>query len=348
MDKKIFFSVLIPIYKTEKYLRTCIDSILNQTYKNFNIILVDDESPDKCPEICDEYVKSNERIYVVHKKNEGSMAARISAVNYAMENFKDVLNHFFIFVDSDDTLKYNALEIIEENIRKNMCDMLIFKADITYNGKIISPYLNRCDAGDITKKKEALRMIGGECYNSLWCKAVHKKLFVQKDYTKYYHIKIGEDLIQSLDIMANAKKITIIDDSLYNYEKNPESIMNSIDSSNYKLKSTFRKIVCEFLNSQECWDENDRAWYNNLTQDFIAKEAREIVYTMKKKNVYIIWDKIINDEYYNKFLKKITTKRILNRFTLNCIRKKYYVLLWLACKIKIVNRKFKKRYINDG
>ena len=334
MDKKIFFSVLIPVYKTEKYLRTCIDSILNQTYKNFNIILVDDESPDNCPEICDEYAKSDERIYVIHKKNEGSMAARITAVNYAMENFKDVLNHFFIFVDSDDTLKYNALEIIEENIRKNMCDMLIFKADITYNGEIISPYLNRCDAGDITNKNEALRILGGECYNSLWCKAVHKKLFVQRDYTKYYHIKIGEDLIQSLDLVVNAKKITIINERLYNYEQNPKSVMNSINASHFRQKSTYRKVVCDFLNSQECWNNNDRLWYNIVMQDFIAKELREIVYIKKRNDVYKIWDENINDEFYNQFFVKITTKNPLNYFTLKCMKEHWYFLLWIACKTR--------------
>lgn len=334
MNKEIFFSVLIPVYKTEKFIYKCIDSILNQSYKNFNIILVDDGSPDRCPEICDEYAELNNKIYVIHKKNEGLMSARRAGINYAIENFKDVINHFFIFVDSDDTLKHNALEIAEENIRKNMCDMLIFNADVTYDGQIISPYLDRCDAGNITDKNEALRMIASEKHNPLAFKAVDKHLFVKRDYEQFYHIQIGEDLIQSLDLVANAKKITIINERLYNYEKNPESIMHSIDASNYKIKSLFRKIVYEFLNSQECWGENDRAWYNNLTQDFIAKEARQIVYIIKKKDVYTIWNKIINDEYYCDFLKDIKSKNILNKFTLICLKNRYYFVLWLICKVK--------------
>lgn len=336
MDNAIFFSVLIPIHKTEKYIHNCINSILNQTYQNFNIVLVDDGSPDKCPEICDEYAKTNNKIYVIHKKNEGLMSARRVGIDYAIDNFKDVSNHFFVFVDSDDTLKQNALEIIQKNINQNKCEILIFNADVTYNGRIISRYSNKYKTGNITDKNETLRMIASEKYNPLAFKAINKCLFVKRDYKKYYYIQVGEDLIQSLDLVANAKKITIIDDSLYNYEKNPESIMNSIDSSNYKLKSIFRKIVYEFLTSQECWDADDKDWYYNLTQDFIAKEIREIVYTMKKKDVYLIWDKIINDEYYNKFLKKITTKRILNRFTLNLITNRYYLMLWLACKMKII------------
>lgn len=72
MDKEELISIIVPIYKTEKYIHRCIESILNQTYTNLEVILVDDGSPDKCPEICDEYAKKDKRIKVIHKKNRWS------------------------------------------------------------------------------------------------------------------------------------------------------------------------------------------------------------------------------------------------------------------------------------
>jgi len=80
--KEELITVIVPIYKVEKYLEKCIDSILNQTYRNLEIILIDDGSPDKCGEICDEYEKKDERIKVIHKQNEGVSKAR----NIGIEN----------------------------------------------------------------------------------------------------------------------------------------------------------------------------------------------------------------------------------------------------------------------
>lgn len=83
MNKEPMVSVIVPIYNVEKYLKRCIDSILNQTYKNLEIILVDDGSPDKCPQICDEYAKEDDRIIVIHNKNGGVSSARNAGLDIA-------------------------------------------------------------------------------------------------------------------------------------------------------------------------------------------------------------------------------------------------------------------------
>lgn len=83
MNKEPMVSVIVPIYNVEKYLKRCIDSILNQTYKNLEIILVDDGSPDKCPEICDEYAKKDDRIIVIHNNNGGVSSARNAGLDIA-------------------------------------------------------------------------------------------------------------------------------------------------------------------------------------------------------------------------------------------------------------------------
>ena len=100
---KPLISVIVPIYKVEKYLNKCVDSIINQTYKNLEIILVDDGSPDSCPDICDKYEKKDNRVKVIHKKNGGLSDARNAGL--------DIANGEYIsFIDSDDEIEASFVE----------------------------------------------------------------------------------------------------------------------------------------------------------------------------------------------------------------------------------------------
>ena len=116
-------SIVIPIYKVEKYIDQCIQSVLNQTYQNLEIILVDDESPDKCPEICDQYAKADERVKVIHQKNLGLSGARNTGMQY-------ITGNYVLFLDSDD---YLALDYCEQMIKMAQNE----NADIVV-GEIIS------------------------------------------------------------------------------------------------------------------------------------------------------------------------------------------------------------------
>ena len=100
------FSIIVAIYKVEKYLSQCIESILAQSYKNFELILVDDGSPDNCPVICDEYAKTDSRIKVVHKNNGGLVSARKAGIEIAS-------GEYICFVDGDDFVQYDMLEQYE-------------------------------------------------------------------------------------------------------------------------------------------------------------------------------------------------------------------------------------------
>ena len=113
-----FFSIIIPVYKTEKYLRECLDSILRQTCGEFEAIVVDDGSPDGCPEICDSYAAQDSRITVIHKENEGVVKAR----NMALELVK---GKYLVFVDSDDWIDRDMLEEYRDLIEDNQADMVI-------------------------------------------------------------------------------------------------------------------------------------------------------------------------------------------------------------------------------
>jgi glycosyltransferase involved in cell wall biosynthesis len=116
-NKDALVSIIVPVYGTEAYLPACIESICNQSYKNLQIILVDDQSPDRCPEICDGYAKKDPRILVIHQKNKGVSGARNTGITHAFGDF-------LMFVDSDDELYTNAVEILVQDARDYCADVV--------------------------------------------------------------------------------------------------------------------------------------------------------------------------------------------------------------------------------
>ena len=113
MDEKI--SIIIPVYKVENYLEKCIDSILCQTYRNLEVILVDDGSPDKCGEICDRYAAKDNRVKVIHKKNAGVARARNDGIDIATGDY-------ISFIDSDDWIAENAYEVLYNGLKEYNAD----------------------------------------------------------------------------------------------------------------------------------------------------------------------------------------------------------------------------------
>ena len=112
-------SIIIPVYKVEKYLSRCMDTILNQTLKDIEIILIDDGSPDNCPELCDEYAKQDNRVKVIHKNNEGLGFARNSGLEIAT-------GEYVAFVDSDDYVKKSMFEELYNELKVNNLDVVFY------------------------------------------------------------------------------------------------------------------------------------------------------------------------------------------------------------------------------
>ena len=110
-------SIVVPVFKVEQYLSRCVDSILNQTFKDFELILVDDGSPDKCGQMCDEYAKTDNRIHVIHKKNGGLSDARNAGIEWCIENSN---SEWVTFIDSDDWVHPQYLEsMLNANLKNN-------------------------------------------------------------------------------------------------------------------------------------------------------------------------------------------------------------------------------------
>ncbi len=215
-------SVIVPVYKVEKYIHRCIDSILNQTYSNLEIILVDDGSPDRCPEICGEYAERDKRIRVIHKKNEGLGFARNSGMDRCTGGF-------IMFVDSDDYISEDAVQVLYERMISDGSDIAIGKhTDVYEDGSTNGGFC--AFMKDAVLTKEDIFSVAGRYAVSAWGKLYRREML---EGVKYPSLKCAEDLWVFSEVFDKSKAISIVDRTVYYYVQNPGSITHE--------KSEFRK-----------------------------------------------------------------------------------------------------------
>lgn len=243
------FSVILPVYKVEKYLRPCVESILGQTYKDFEIILVDDGSPDSCPMICDEYAEKYDNIICVHQENGGQSRARNAGLKVAS-------GEYIMFVDSDDYLvdsnvlsllvaktagnpdivHYKNIEWIEADGSIRMCDF-DFKLE-TLSENIADIYCELID-------KDAY-------YNSAWSKIIRRELLVEND-IEFISGIVGEDNEWYYNVVMVAGSLVLLDEPLYVYRRRESSTTTSLTEKNlfdqlYVISKWVNRIEKEYNN----------------------------------------------------------------------------------------------------
>ena len=206
--------VIVPVYKVEKYIAECIESILAQTYTNFRLILVDDGTPDNAGKICDEYAKKDQRITVIHQENAGVTRARARGVEEAYDC------EFITFVDGDDTLLVNSLEILTKTMNN--------ETDI-----VIGEYQEFCNSTvyHFNKTEYISKLIYKGVPQAPWGKIIRKELFTKDIFDIPQHITTGEDAIMNIRIAANAKVITYTKQKIYNYRVHNGSVFHSFKNS---------------------------------------------------------------------------------------------------------------------
>lgn len=207
-------SVIVPIYKVEDYLHRCVDSIINQTYTNLEIILVDDGSPDDCPMICDEYAKKDSRIRVVHKKNGGLSDARNAGIDIAT-------GEYLMFIDSDDFVDVEMMESMMKNMIDNNVDMVVCNIKYVYEDREVVKY-NQADR--ILDRYEAMEeyLKDGVVQAVAWNKLYKKSLINDM---RYKVGKTNEDEFFTYKVVDKTDKIYYNSRSFYNYIQRDSSIM---------------------------------------------------------------------------------------------------------------------------
>lgn len=213
------FSIIIPVYGAEKYLRQCIDSVLCQSFRDFELILIDDQSPDNCPKICDEYAVSDPRVQVIHQQNAGAAAARNHGIKVAG-------GEYIMFLDSDDYWKDAlALTRINDFINQFRCDVLCTNlSKVDENGNNQKSYFSPSD--NINGKEAVLQ---SEKYISSPCiKIIRHSLFQAGELTFRQGV-CSEDIDWSLRVALKADHITYVDFDFYNYRQRRNSVSNNMN-----------------------------------------------------------------------------------------------------------------------
>lgn len=210
-------SVIVPIYKVEKYLNKCIESIVNQTYENLEIILVDDGSPDNCPKMCDEWATRDSRIKVIHKKNGGLSDARNVGLKLATGDY-------VAFVDSDDWVASDFLEILINAAIQNHAQIAasgIVKID-TQNQSFCG---KRYEQKVFTPEQAIQTIMSGEGFHAVaWNKIYRKDLF---EGIIYPVSKLHEDEFVTYRLMDRANRLVLCQDAIYYYWQRSGSIMST-------------------------------------------------------------------------------------------------------------------------
>lgn len=193
------FSIVIPVYKVEKYLRECVDSILSQSFKDYEVILVDDGSPDNCPKICDEYANSDTRVKVIHQENAGQACARNAAIRVAS-------GEYILCLDSDDFYTdTNVLQNISQKIQNNP-DVVIFgykklfESDGTFGGETTPSFR----AGENIEKVLFSQLKDNSFGGQAWTKAVRRELLIDNN-IEFRKGMVGEDTDWFLNILQYAQ-----------------------------------------------------------------------------------------------------------------------------------------------
>lgn len=221
-------SVIVPVYNVEPYLRQCLDSIVNQTYPNIEILIVDDGSPDRCGEICDEYAENDSRITVIHQENAGLSAARNAALDIAR-------GEYIMFVDSDDWVEPTFCEKALEMALEYQVEIAIFGYYSTYQNKSIPCVTStpRILDGTETIRHIILKDELSFC-NAVWNKIYHKRLF------RNLRFPVGmlyEDNAFTYKILDSVSYLYVSDLILYNYRRRKNSIDGSFNRKSVKNQS---------------------------------------------------------------------------------------------------------------
>ena len=253
----IKFSIIIPIYKVEKYLNECVDSVLKQTYKNFEIILVDDGSPDGCPAICDNLADTYDYIKVIHKQNGGLSEARNCGLSEA-------IGEYIIFLDSDDYWKeefflQNVIKFLSDNCNVDDMDIVLFQAEkfIESTGTYIPDNYYSSSLINKKSKQETIKyLLESEAYSMQACTKILRREFLEENDINFTKGLLGEDLDWFLNVILKTKNIYALDDINYIYRIRKGSITDTIGKKNIAdciwMMEKWTKIIKQ-SEMQECY-----------------------------------------------------------------------------------------------
>ena len=260
------FSIIIPVYKVEKYLSKCLESVKNQTYTDFEVILIDEGSPDYCPALCDSYARTDHRCKVIHQLNKGLSGARNTGLKVAT-------GRYIYFLDSDDTIAITLLEKLTQVIETQEVDIIGFSAVVTSLNTICTLSTGRHTNGvekgiEIAQRRVPLSTVPLYCYRREFLK---EKCLTFKE--KIYY----EDVLFTALVFLENPKVYYMDLPLYFYNKREESITTSKATE----KNYFDIVeICKLLIKvdKSGWSFSKKKAFRNIMKSYIL--LSEEIYRM--------------------------------------------------------------------
>lgn len=280
----IEFSVIVPVYNVKQYLEKCINSILNQTYKDFELILVDDGSNDGSEDICDKYLKKDKRIKVIHKKNGGLSDARNFGIEKASKDY-------ILFIDSDDYIESLLLEKLNETLQQKKVDIVRFGLTVVDENYKIKLKSNEADYIN-EKPVNLIDQLINTKFLEPACFYCYNLNFLKTNNFKYAKGKLHEDFGLTPLIICKAKSMSWINYNGYNYLQRSNSIINNKNEKVEKQK--FKDILSH---------------YDNFINDY----KNETIY--KKLLCYLTESIIYKGKYlkngeYEKYKKELNKRKV--------------------------------------
>ena len=323
-------SVVIPIYKTEAYLDQCIESVTNQTYRNLEIILVDDGSPDKCGKICDDWAKKDSRIRVIHKNNEGLGMARNTGIDNAT-------GQFICFFDSDDYVDLTAIEKSLREISRTSADVVLFGfTDVDNNAKYLKSLVPTPKqvtyCGHEVQHLFLPELLGSNLETgknaNLWisaCLCLFSMKLIRDSAWRFVSEReiISEDVYSLLELYAFVKKVTIVSESLYFIRQNSTSLSRSYRPDRFTKSRYFYGRCIQLCRDKKYTEEVKRkcgAIFLSHTITAMKQEmATDFSFGKKKTSIKQIID--------NELLQQVLLERNNDKQNL-----KKRILFWLMRK----------------
>ena len=337
----MLFSVIVPIYKIEKYLSRCIESILAQTFTDFEVILVDDGSPDNCPKICDEYALRDKRIKVIHKENGGLVSARQAGIKVASGDY-------IFHLDGDDAICEDALQSAYEIIKEHSPDIVSFSYKTFVDGKVGEVVHDLVEEGlydkDLIKEKIYPCLLSDKnmkhIFYFLWGRAIKRELTIQHQLNVTTKISLGEDVSCILPCFLDAKTVYMSKKTIYLYTIRNDSLTNDFKTS----QITQLADVIEGLRKLDVIKPQDFETQISRYSCFmcfaiLAAAAQGNHFSLIKTIKELIKNSLNNEEIKKAKFENITIKSRIAIFLMKkeCIRLAFY-FLYLCKEIKRIRK----------
>lgn len=320
-------SIIIPIYNCELWLSRCIESVVNQTYKNLEIILVNDGSSDNSIEICKYYERIDNRVIFINKENGGTSSARNTGIKIST-------GEYIQFVDSDDTLYENACEKLIDYITKSKSDLVICGLNVYKNKKLLrTPHLEYKEV-NIKESFENFKFIYPIFASP--CNKIYKKSLIREYFDE--SLSAGEDMKFNLNYIKNIQKLITIEDCLYNVNLDNQNSLNRKFRED-RLDLFLQQNKLEFLLCEDLYGSKyDKAFLNDKCMNGVHSHLRNICMLKNKNDAIRIISKYLNENYIINASKNAKTDRLdYNIFNkLVSIKAKFLVYIYFKLKFKIL------------